>query len=167
VDTRPRLFQAGILFNANTYRQILSSVDDQQKMHDKEEEDDDDDDDDDYDQDNILNKEIFDQRTLNNERVQEVQCLNQVVRDYQPVDDSVANIIMQQLNDILETTINNDDDVQSEFETSSIVSETHPYPPTNQTGPIAAHDRPYADYGHLGKYMLNVWCSYFLLVYRC
>jgi hypothetical protein len=83
------------------------------------------------------------------------------------VDDSVANIIIQQLNDILETTINNDDDVQSEFETSSIVSETHPYPPTNQTGPIAAHDRPYADYGQLGKCILNVPCSYFLLVYRC
>jgi hypothetical protein len=166
VDTRPRLFQAGILFDANTYRQILSSVDDQQKMHDKEEEQEEDDDND-YDKDNILNKEIFDEKALSNERAQEIQCISQVVRDDQPVDDSVANIIIQQLNDILETTINNDDDVQSEFETSSIVSETHPYPPTNQTGPIAAHDRPYADYGHLDKYMLNVSCSYFLLVYRC
>jgi hypothetical protein len=29
---------------------------------------------------------------------------------------------------------------------------SHPYPPINQTGQVAEHDRPYADYGHLSMY---------------
>jgi hypothetical protein len=82
------------------------------------------------------------------------------------MNDNIANMMIEQLHDILETTMNTTTSTEytqdNELKTSSVLasspssssSSSHPYPPINQTGPIAAHDRPYADYGHLDRQML-------------
>jgi hypothetical protein len=35
---------------------------------------------------------------------------------------------------------------------------THSYPPTDQVGVVSDHDRPFAEYGHLGRYLSCVQC---------
>lgn len=146
------MFQAGTLFDSDTYERILSMVYNQQKVHGKKDEQEG------YDSgdhctDNISNEEqIFDQKHLNNERTQEIQHLIQNIRDDQPVNDYIASIIMKQLDDALAITLTNDNgNVQNKSEIGSSISTRYPYPPIIQTGPIIDHDRPYADYGHLGR----------------
>jgi hypothetical protein len=161
MDNRPRLFQPGTLFDSKTYDQILSSVYNQSnQLEEEEKEEQEQEQDVDNDDDNISNEELFDQRHLNNERDREIQYLTQIIRDEQPMNDNIANIIMQQLNSILETTINNIEHTQdSKLKPSSVLSTTttttttttHPYPPIDQTAYLTPHDRPYADYGHLDR----------------
>jgi hypothetical protein len=164
VDTRPRLFLPGTLFDSNTYERIRSSVFNPKYINDTDEDDDDDDD--------VSDNELFDEQALNNQREHEIQHLSQLIRANQPKDDYLANIIMQQLDDdddddILESTMNNDNDnnnqTQSRLQTSSIIVTTtqhHPYPPVNQTGPVEDHDRPYADYGHLNRQTIAQECQF-------
>ncbi|CAF4418823.1 unnamed protein product, partial [Adineta steineri] len=68
IDTKPRMFQQGTLFDQKTYEQILSSVD----HHD---DNDDDDDDNNTNNDSVLNDELFDEKAINDEREQEIQYL--------------------------------------------------------------------------------------------
>ena len=162
MDKKPRLFKPGTLFDSNTYERILSSVHKKQnQLAEEEEEEEDDDDDDDahehHETHSFSNEKLFDQRHLDNERDQEIQHLTQIIRKEQPVNDNIAHIIRQQLNSSLETNIH--DIQESKLEPSSItststVSIAHPYPPIDQTGSIASHDRPYADYGHLDRQTL-------------
>jgi len=160
LDTRPRFFQPGTLFDSNTYEQIFSSVyNNDVDNYDANDDDDGGDDDDDNDG---SNKNLFDQQALYNERAQEIQQLSQVIVDNQPMDDNIAKNIMQQLQDILDTTknMNDDNQVQSELQISSIISTEHPYPPINQTGIVDDHDRPYADYGHLDRQTIAQECQF-------
>jgi hypothetical protein len=80
------------------------------------------------------------------------------MRTVRPLDDDFANLMVQQENDAFETTTNQ---VQSQPRASSLSSTAsssisnsttqRPYPPVDQTGQVADHDRPYADYGHLNR----------------
>jgi hypothetical protein len=79
---------------------------------------------------------------------QEIQQLTQLIRATQPTNDHMVNIIMQQLNDIIQTITTTTTPVQ------------HPYPPINQIGPIKDHDRPYADYGHLNRQLIAQECQF-------
>ncbi|CAF4781223.1 unnamed protein product [Rotaria sp. Silwood1] len=169
LDTRPRLFQAGSLIDSKTYAQMLSEVYAPPNIKCKEEEEE-------YNSENLNNvtdEQLFDEEVLDQQREQEIQRLTQVIRTDQPKDGNVAaNIIMQQLNDILETTRptincdNNDPMVPNQLETSSIISTVsqHPYPPVNQTGLVHDHDLPYADYGHLSRQTIAEECHFNLQV---
>ncbi|CAF1390193.1 unnamed protein product [Adineta steineri] len=170
IDTKPRMFQQGTLFDQKTYEQILSSVYNPKNINDKKEErdnnhdgdGDDDDDDDNTDNDSVLNEELFDEKAINDEREQEIQYLTQVIQANQPMNDDLVGIMMQEINDTLEITIDDDNQTQSELQTSSshIISTQHPYPPVNQTGLVKDHDRPYAEYGHLSRQVIAEECNF-------
>ncbi|CAF2979311.1 unnamed protein product [Rotaria socialis] len=105
-----------------------------------------------------LNDESFHQIVLNYEREYDMQQLFQVIRNTQPMADTFATLMMQQLNLLVDgiTEINNNnhhhcDEIQEQRHTSSLTNFYYPYPPINQTGPIAEHDRPYAEYHHLDR----------------
>lgn len=160
VDLQPRFFRAGILFDSKTYEEMLSTVYHQDNITQGEDKTndnenlEDENDEEDEEEDPIFNEKLFDQTVLNDERAKEIQNLTQIIYNTQPSNDDLSHIIMQQLNDLLVTIVNDDNEqhTRKEFQPSSIASATlHPYPPVNQTGPIADHDRPYADYGHLGN----------------
>ena len=171
------MFQPGILFDTHTFEQILSTASiKQQRLHneeenkeeeEEEEEDDDDDDDDDdndngndntyaADVDNPSDEEVFDQMIMVKEQERELQQLYRFVQNSQLTNDDITSAIIQQLNDVVNATavdhINQDEVSRESLTTSSIQTITSlPYPPVNQTGFIADHDRPYADYGHLDR----------------
>ena len=109
---------------------------------------------------------------MNHQYEQEIQRCTQMIQTSQPTNDIVANIISQQFNDRLGTTItinydDNDsragqnDKLETSFTTSSI---QHPYPPINQTGLVEDHDRPYADYGHFNRETIAQECQFNLQV---
>ena len=87
----------------------------------------------------------------------ELQRLSQEIQNEQPTNDPMANGLVQQLNEIIEVIEEpvNDNEHNNESEMSSTTAKTYPYPPVNQHGLIADHDRPYADYGHLGMFLSN------------
>ena len=124
-----------------------------------------DDDDNSSDHEKMMSKKnVFDQKYLNTEREQEIQQLTQLIRTDQPINDDIANMIMQQLNIMSEMTINSSEHIEDSLsETCSSMVSTistyhhlryHPYPPMNLAGHVIAHDRPYADYGHLDRQTL-------------
>lgn len=90
-----------------------------------------------------------------------MQQLFQVIRNAQPMIDVIATLMMQQLNflvdGITENKNNNHhhyhycDQTQEQCQTTSLTNNNYPYLPINQTGPIADHDRPYAEYHHLDR----------------
>ena len=92
---------------------------------------------------------------LAEERQNEVLHLTQSVLSQHPKNDATAHFIMNQLNLLVdreeETTV-----------LSSIATDAteHPYPPMNQTGTVADHDRPYADYGHLNRETIAEECQF-------
>ncbi|CAF2260335.1 unnamed protein product [Rotaria magnacalcarata] len=109
-----------------------------------------------------IDDESFHQIVLNYEREHDMQQLFQAIRNTQPMTDTIATLMMQQLNllvdGIIEINNNNNnnnhhhcDEIQEQRYTSSLTNFYHPYPPINQTGPIAEHDRPYAEYHHLDR----------------
>ena len=148
IDNRPRVFQAGTLFNRRTYDRVLSSVftrDDvriQRATTDDVECDNSDDNDDDDDDTHEV--------AMDRERNEKIRHLTQVIRTEQPIDDDVARSIMEQLDDLLPpATVNQEDSMPSSSTTMSAMTTAHPYPPVHRTGLIAEHDRPHADDGHL------------------
>jgi hypothetical protein len=163
LDTRPHVFQSGSLIDSKTYEQILSSIYTKPPppniKHIKQEQDDNDD------LNHVTNEQQqqqrFNQKTSNlQRREQEIQQLTQLIRTTQPTNDNMANVIMQQLDDILQTIVLNDNQIQQQLETSSSLPKNHPYPPINQIGPIKDHDRPYADYGHLNRQTIAQECHF-------
>jgi hypothetical protein len=98
----------------------------------------------------VIDEQVFNEKSLLNyhQYEQEIQQLSQLIRTTQPSNDHIANIIIQQLNDILQTTTTTSTPVQ------------HCYPPINQIGPIKDHDRPYADYGHLNRQIIAQECQF-------
>ena len=168
MDTRPHLFQPGSLFDVSTYDRILSSVMEERATKSK---DTDIDEHEQYDDsvEHHPNSETFDHMYINHQRSQELQHLSRVIHNEQPMDDDMADIVVQQLNEILDEIEDMDDDAtENEQETSAMISNTHPYPPINQTGLVADHDRPHADYGHLGALELDDLGQVFLVhLYRC
>ncbi|CAF1383390.1 unnamed protein product [Rotaria sordida] len=94
-----------------------------------------------------------------------------------PLDDEVSDAIMQQLEDVIAMTtedilvINDDEDNNTDEQearatesqrsiaattaSSTMMIATQPYPPLTQVGIVVDHDRPYADYGHLGDIVMD------------
>ena len=103
------------------------------------------------------NHGTFDPMTIKSKLQFELQRLSQEIQNEQPPNDPIANALMQLLSEIIEVIEEsvNDNDHNNESEMISITTGTHPYPPVNQHGLIADHDRPYADYGHLGIFLSN------------
>ena len=104
----------------------------------------------------------------------ELQCLSQTIMTERPSTSELADAVMQQLEDVIALTtedilVSTDDDDnhtdKQEHEiraaalsqrstltsaSSTMMVPTQPYPPLTQVGIVVDHDRPYADYGHLG-----------------
>lgn len=172
MDTRPRCFQPGTLFDSHTYQAIFSSVYHPTDLSGKA-----DDDVDDSDREPTEGEEEqhqqqpFNERAFNDERDQEIEQLSQAIRADRPFDDDFANLIMEHENNPFETTTNdqNQNRVQSQSRVSSASSSSSaivnskapcPYPPVNQTGRVADHDRPYAEYGHLNRKTIAEQCGF-------
>jgi hypothetical protein len=142
LDTRTRCFQPGTLFDSNTFESIRSSVYSQPK--------------------NITSKEKKEEEQERNQeegeyeaRGEEIQRLSQSIICELPADhNEIADALIELLDLIDNTTSNivNDSGTDRE-EASNAVNSTRPYPPINQTGVVEDHDRPYADYGHLGMFL--------------
>jgi hypothetical protein len=143
MNTQPRMFHEGIVFNSRTYEQILSSVYESKNMKGMEEDDDE----------QSLNE------ILNQARALEIECLSQSVIRERPMHRcEVADTLIELLNNLVDNTGSSmikSDDIDSE-ESSKMIVSTHPYPPINQTGLVVDHDRPYADYGHLSMSYYDV-----------
>ena len=101
--------------------------------------------------------------SVNEERTAEIQQLSQIMIAEQPTDDEMAQFILAELNLALDrpniitslaTNTANTQQQQSQLVASNLATQQRPYPPVNQTGLVADHDRPYADYGHLDRQTL-------------
>jgi hypothetical protein len=148
MDGRPRVFQAGSIIDTDTFHRIAVSVygptamvvinDDADANDDEEEEEE---------LREMPDRQPFDSTVLTQARDREIEHLTQVIRSEQPDDDDLARFIMQQLNSALDTT-----SIAANASSAPTTTTDHLlYPPMHQTGPVADHDRPYADYGHLGE----------------
>lgn len=165
IDTRPRLFQPGSLFDVGTYERIVHDVMEEESTKNKDIDIEDDEQYNDNDE-HQLNDKIIDPMHIDHERTRELERLSRVIHSEQPMNDDMTKIIMQQLDEILQG-IEEMDDVatEDEHEISSMANSTRPYPPMDQSGLVADHDRPYADYGHLGTLQLKISRLYFLLCF--
>lgn len=111
-----------------------------------------------------ISKEQIDQNLdefLDQARTDELDRLSQLAKEHFPTNDIVAEIIMEQLDFAIDQTRleeTNDIIIEEANSISSSTSSIHSYPPINQTGQINDHDRPYADYGHLGSIERFVFC---------
>ena len=149
IDTRPQLSRSGALFDPNVDDQISHMDFQPMKTTGTDEENDS--------GVHQSNHEMFDRMITKNKFEFELQRLSQTIQNEQPMDDPMANALMQQLNEIIEVIEESVDNNEhnNESEMSSITTGTYPYPLVNQYGLIADHDRPYADYGHLGMFLFN------------
>ena len=86
--------------------------------------------------------ELFNLANLYDEREQMITYLTQRIQITQPVNDVVAKLMMDEL-------LNDTNENVSLLSPSSSV-----YPPVNRRGPVADHDRPFLEYGHLGMHTL-------------
>ena len=142
------------MFDSETYKQISSSVYEAESLHNDVAEKA-------YDPDfettELSTQEVFDQIALQTERAQEIEHLTHVILCEQPPNDQLAHALMEQLNEIVEA-VHNMHDVSGarEFVLSSLDTQASYDPSTNQTGIVADHDRPSADYGHLGRFDLKL-----------
>ena len=127
IDTAPRLFRPGTLLNAITFEKIQSNVFDNKD-----------------DADDMKDIELFNLANLYDEREQMITYLTQRIQITQPVNDVVAKLMMNEL-------LNDNNENVSSLLSSSSVSV---YPPVNRHGPVADHDRPFLEYGHLGMHTL-------------
>ena len=125
IDTAPRLFRPGTLLNAITFEKIQSNVFDNND-----------------DADDMKDIELFNLANLYDEREQMITYLTQRIQITQPVNDVVAKLMMDEL-------LNDTNENVSLLSPSSSV-----YPPVNRRGPVADHDRPFLEYGHLGMHTL-------------
>ena len=141
IKQEPSVFRRGILFNSDIHAEITRAAAEIQEQC------------------------LFDEQDLVDRRGVELEELPHIIRSSQPVDDEQAQVIMQHLDRALQTTAmaaddkeDSDNDNDQISVTSTMIS-THPYPPITQQGLIADHDRPYADYGHLGRH-ISLYCLY-------
>lgn len=148
MDTRPRVFQAGSIFNSETYEQILCSVYDQQKIYTKEE------------KDNSDNAQTFNDILNQTTTTNEIERLSQlIIRALPTSHNEVAHILLDLLDLVnntptTSTLINVNDMNIDQISSNLIMTSSHLYTPIHQTGVVLDHDRPFADYGHLGMYIL-------------
>ena len=116
------------------------------------------------DMDSASDAEIFDETVMVKEEKQELQTLYRFVQNSQPTNDDITSVIIQQLNDVVDAVtdhVNQDEISREDPTTSSIQTITSlPYPPANQIGLVADHDRPYADYGHLDRPTIAKICKF-------
>ncbi|CAF3311922.1 unnamed protein product [Rotaria sp. Silwood2] len=147
-NSQSRLSSSDILFNSKTHESIVPSVYEEKMTNLKQEEIE-------QDKDCLTNEEQFDEIHLTNEEEEQVEYLVQFLRNGSPIDLAIDNGIMPELNDILDTKTNENDNnqISNEFQTSSssVIMRTYPYPPLNQTGKIIDHDRPYAKYRYFNR----------------
>lgn len=188
IDTKPRIFQAGCIVNNETFERIKATVYGAARstVRNSNEQSDGDNDisiESDTSNSSDTDDEVIIEKSITRVRAQEMQQLTQSIQHNQPKDDIIASIILQQLNDALQSkTLTDGTNVTVEESPispsspptattttittaatpSAISSMSLPYPPTNQTGPIADHDRPYADYGHLDRSTIAQECDFHL-----
>ena len=140
IHTHPRHFQPGTLFDEQTYERIRSNVENPSNKFKAEEEEEEDDEDNNQ-------QDLHD--LLDQARATELEYLSQLIdRDRPTSANEIADILLELIGNVSKPTastrVKTDEGSQTSFDTVS-------YPPINQTGPIADHDRPYADYGHLDR----------------
>lgn len=91
-------------------------------------------------------------------REEELERLSKLIIHHLPTDDTIARIMIEKLKLLITDTCVQDMDIDSSNQRASSSSSStifsHPYPPENRIGQVKDHDRPYADYGHLGLYRL-------------
>ena len=109
------------------------------------------------------------EEALHIERAQEIQRLNKIIQDEQPLDDDMVLTMIDELNRVLEATNDivkhstRDSPIQSDISVlmpTTTTTTTHPYPPIDQTGSMSDHDRPYGDYGHLDRRTIAEECKF-------
>lgn len=129
LDNRPRYFRPGSIIDDTTYHRITNSTMDN----------------------NFLNIEMEEENLTNDNQSSSVSS---IIHMEKPMNDPIADALVECLDQIDEVHDGIDDNVtENESECDSIIiTSSHPYPPINRTGQVADHDRPFADYGHLGRY---------------
>lgn len=108
-------------------------------------------------------------KLLDHTRKEELKRLSQLIIHDLPTDDNIAQIIIEKLNFVMDITSVQDMDTDSSTQATSFASSSrvsiYSYPPINRTGQVNDHDRPFADYGHLGMYLMVFFlCSFFFLL---
>ena len=133
IDTHPRHFLPGTLFDTQAFECIQLDVHNSSKPLLTDDEDDNDDDDDDDDKEDLHD-------ILNQARTIELDYLSQLIQRDRPTDtNEITDLLFDLIGHVPEPTT---------------VIDIHTYPLMNQTGIVADCDRPYADYGHLDRQTL-------------
>ncbi|CAF5089870.1 unnamed protein product, partial [Rotaria sp. Silwood1] len=153
IDTQPRIFQAGSLFNLETFERIKLNTDERTKktMIKKEEKTNEDNDN--------GSKQVSNDISNSTTTTNEIERLTQLIIRERPADhNEVADTLLYMIglvnnptttSSMIDVDDMNTDNHQTTSSLSKVIISTQPYIPLNQTGIVAEHDRPYADYGHL------------------
>ncbi|CAF1434531.1 unnamed protein product [Rotaria sordida] len=159
-DIQPRVFQAGSLFDVEAFERIKLNADKRTKITIIKEETDEDNDND--------SKNVFDDIS-HPTTTNEIQRLTQLTIHERPEHhNEVADILLDLMglvnNTTTTTTVStivdiNDMNIDENKTSSKMNIFSHPYVPLNQTGIVAEHDRPYADYGHLDAKTIAEECQ--------
>lgn len=86
---------------------------------------------------------------LHQARTTEMEQLSQIIHRDRPTNiNEIVDILLQLIGNIPESTavVSTDEPLKT-----TTADNVYVYPPLNQTGTVADHDRPYADYGHLDR----------------
>lgn len=103
----------------------------------------------------VIDSQYLDQVLVDEALTEEMQYLSQIISVKKPVEENeMVDMIIDLLNQTSHprSTVIHVNNVSNTEQSPKTNISTHPYPPINQTGPIHDHDRPYAEYGHLGKH---------------
>ena len=162
------MFSPGTPYNSKTHEQLLSAAYETTNTADSE-------DDGDEEQDapiettstDVIDKDVQQnlRDILNQERENEIEQLAQNTISQEPNDDETAQLITEELNlrrrntERITTTNEYDRNPEEDAYPSSMIS-IHSYPPTNQTGIIQDHDRPFAEYGHVDRQAIVEQCRF-------
>ncbi|CAF4862134.1 unnamed protein product [Rotaria sp. Silwood1] len=163
IDTQPRIFQAGSLFNLETFERIKLNTDERTKktMIKKEEKTNEDNDN--------GSKQVSNDISNSTTTTNEIERLTQLIIRERPADhNEVADTLLYMIglvnnptttSSMIDVDDMNTDNHQTTSSLSKVIISTQPYIPLNQTGIVAEHDRPYADYGHLDAKTIVEECN--------
>ena len=79
---------------------------------------------------------------------------------------TTTTMMMNMGEDVRDNDTNDPDNNDEQATAISIAVSTHHFPPINQVGQVSDHDRPYAEYGHVGMLSFFLLFCFLLLLFH-
>lgn len=100
----------------------------------------------------LVTEEFFDDQATAQARENELSRLAEYMVSEAPDYSLITDLILESLG--LAVPLRQDSPSSSTDQRASLIVK-HPYPPIYRRGVVMDHDRPYADFGHLGSFLFH------------